>query len=73
MNFRSAVAELAKIEGIGPDRAAKLVHAGFLSLDGLMAAEIEDLTAIEGITPDEAIAIRAAAEAASAKTPDPAP
>ncbi len=68
-----AVAELAKIEGIGPDRAAKLVHAGFLSLDGLMAAEIEDLTAIEGITPDEANAIRAAAEAASAKTPDPAP
>ena len=68
-----AVAELAKIEGIGPDRAAKLVHAGFLSLDGLMAAEIEDLTAIEGITPDEAIAIRTAAEAASAKTPDPAP
>ncbi len=68
-----AVAELAKIEGIGPERAAKLVHAGFLSLDGLMAAEIEDLTAIEGITPDEAIAIRAAAEAASAKTPDPAP
>jgi N utilization substance protein A len=67
-----AVAELAKIEGIGPDRAAKLVHAGFLSLDGLMAAEIEDLTAIEGITPDEANAIRAAAEAASAKIPDAA-
>lgn len=67
-----AVAEMAKIEGIGEEKANKLVHAGFLSLDGLMAAEVEDLTAIEGITEEDAKAIRAAAEAASAKNPDSA-
>lgn len=68
-----AVAELAKVQGIGPDLAGKLVHAGFLTLDGVMAAELEDLTAIEGITEDDAKAIRAAAEAASATGPETAP
>lgn len=67
-----AVAEMAKIEGIGEEKANKLVHAGFLTLEGLLAADVEDLTAIEGITEEDAKAIRAAAEAASAKTPDSA-
>jgi len=43
-----AVAALAGIEGIGPERAEKLVHAGFLSLEGLLAAEPADLEAVEG-------------------------
>jgi N utilization substance protein A len=67
-----AVAELAKVPGIGPDLAAKLVHAGFLTVDGIMAAELEDLTALEGITEDDAKAIRTAAEAASTPGPESA-
>lgn len=44
-----AVAALAAVEGIGPERAEKLVHAGFLTLEGLLAAEPSDLEAVEGI------------------------
>ncbi len=65
-----AVAELAKIEGIGEERAKKLVASGFLSIDGILAAELEDLADLEGITEEDAKAIRAAAEAASAQTPE---
>ncbi|MBP7831351.1 MAG: transcription termination/antitermination protein NusA [Kiritimatiellae bacterium] len=43
-----AVAALAAVEGIGPERAEKLVHAGFLTLEGLLAAEPSDLEAVEG-------------------------
>ena len=64
-----AVAELAKIEGIGEERANKLVHNGFLTLEGILAAEIEDLTAIEGITEEDAKGIREAAEKAVPPTP----
>ncbi len=67
-----AVSELAKVPGIGPDFATKLVHAGFLTLDGILAAELEDLTATEGITEDDAKAIRTAAEAASTPGPESA-
>ncbi len=56
----NAVAALAAIEGIGPARAEKLVHAGFLSLEGVQAADEEDLLAIEGFTEEDARAIRAA-------------
>ena len=65
-----AVAELAKIEGIGEERAKKLVASGFLSVDGILAAELEDIAGLEGITEEDAKAIRAAAEAASAQTPE---
>ena len=64
-----AVAELAKIEGIGEERANKLVHNGFLTLEGILAAEIEDLTAIEGITEEDAKGIREAAEKAAPPAP----
>ncbi|MBU1694213.1 MAG: transcription termination factor NusA [Verrucomicrobia bacterium] len=43
-----AVTALAAVEGIGPERAEKLVHAGFLTLEGLLAAEPGDLEAVEG-------------------------
>jgi len=59
-----AVAGLAKIESIGKERAEKLVHAGFLTLEGILAADVTDLQAIEGIDEDAAKSIRAAAEAA---------
>lgn len=61
-----ATAELAKVEGIGADRAKKLVEAGFLNLDGIVSAEIADLEAVEGFDTETATAVRAAAEKASA-------
>jgi len=57
-----AVASMAAIEGIGEDNAELLVQSGFLTLEGILAAELEDLQAIEGITPDVARRIREAAE-----------
>ncbi len=60
----AAVAKLALIDGIGDEWAEKLVYAGFLSVEGLMAAELSDLEAIEDITPEEAQKLWAAAEKA---------
>ncbi len=52
------------MEGIGPERAAQLVAAGFLTLEGILAAEIQDLVDVEGFDADAAESVRAAAEAA---------
>jgi N utilization substance protein A len=49
-----AIDALARIPGIGPDTADKLVHNGFLSLEGVLAAQPEDLAAIEGIDMERA-------------------
>ncbi len=57
-----AVAGLAAIEGIGKERAEKLVHAGFLTVEGILAADVSDLQDIEGLDEESAKAIRAAAE-----------
>lgn len=57
-----AVASMAAIEGIGEQNAELLVQSGFLTLEGILAAEVEDLEGIEGITPDVAKQIREAAE-----------
>jgi len=64
---RRAVEKLAAIEAIGPQRAEALVQAGFLSLEGVLAADIEDLAEVEGFTPEIARAVHAAAEAAYEK------
>lgn len=57
-----AVASLAAVDGIGEQYAELLVQSGFLTLEGIMAAEVEDLESIEGITPEVARQIREAAE-----------
>ena len=59
-----ATDQLAAVEGIGPERAAQLVAAGFLTLEGILAAEIQDLVDVEGFDADAAESVRAAAEAA---------
>jgi N utilization substance protein A len=59
-----AVAELAKVEGIGAERAAKLVHAGFLTPEGILAVELSDLRGIEGFDEETAKQVHAAAEVA---------
>ncbi|MCF7848881.1 MAG: transcription termination factor NusA [Kiritimatiellales bacterium] len=62
-----AVMKLATVSGIGDEWAEKLVYAGFLSLEGILAADQSDLAAIEDITPEQAQAIWHAAEAAYTK------
>jgi len=57
-----AVASMAAIKGIGEQNAELLVQSGFLTLEGILAADLEDLEAIEGITPEIARTIREAAE-----------
>ncbi len=64
---RLAVEKLAAIEAIGPARAEALVQAGFLSVEGVMAADTADLAAVEGFTPEIAEAVHRAAEAAYEK------
>lgn len=59
----NAIAALAAIEGIGKDRAEKLVHAGFATLEGLQSADMEDLLAVEGFTEEDAKAVQSAVSA----------
>jgi len=59
-----AVTQLADVEGIGDEFAEKLVFSGFLTLEGILAAELSDLGSIEGISLEEAQAIWSAAERA---------
>ena len=59
-----AVADLAGVEGIGGENAEALVQGGFLTIEGILAADLEDLDGIEGIGPGQAQAVRDAAEAA---------
>ena len=59
-----ATDQLAAVEGIGRDHAEKLVASGFLTLEGILAAEIQDLVDVEGFDADVAQQVRAAAEAA---------
>ncbi len=68
MNFEERVAAavhtLATVEGIGEEWAEKLVYAGFLSVEGVMAADLSDLEEIEDVTPEQAQALWSAAEKA---------
>ncbi len=59
-----AVAELAKVEGIGDEFAEKLVRAGFLTPEGILAVEPNDLLSVDGFTEDMAKQVYTAAEAA---------
>ena len=60
----NAVDELAKIEGIGQENALKLVQAGFLNIEGILAAEMHDLEENAGL---DAAAAKAVYEAAAAQ------
>ena len=68
MNFEERVAAavhtLAAVQGIGEEWAEKLVYAGFLSVEGIMAADLSDLEEIEDVTPEQAQALWSAAEKA---------
>ena len=62
-----AVTKLAAVEGIGEEFAEHLVFAGFLTLEGILAADLSDLQAIEEISAEQAQAIWTAAETAYTK------
>lgn len=63
---RQAITALAEVPGISEDYAEKLVKNGFLSKEGIAAAEASDIAEVEGIDEATANAIKAAAEAAMA-------
>lgn len=44
----NAIAVLAKLDGVGAELAEKLVHGGFASMEGILAAELEDIAALDG-------------------------
>lgn len=58
-----AIERLAAIEGIEAEQAEKLVQSGFLTAEGILAAEADDLEAVEGFDADTAATVRAAVEA----------
>jgi N utilization substance protein A len=59
-----ATGQLAAVEGIGPENAGRLVAAGFLTLEGILAADLADLVDVDGFDADIAQQVRAAAETA---------
>jgi N utilization substance protein A len=59
---RQATESLAKIAGIGEECASILVHNGFLSLEGILAADEADIASLDGIGPERAKIIAAAAK-----------
>lgn len=62
-----AVDSLSTVEGIDRRQADMLVRAGFLSLEGILAAEVDDLVDATELTADEC---RAIYEMAAAQQPD---
>jgi N utilization substance protein A len=60
-----AVHSLAAIEGVSQDQAQALVNAGFLTIEGILALNAEELAETIDITPAEAEAIQTAASAQS--------
>jgi N utilization substance protein A len=62
-----AVEAMAAVEGIGREHAEALVKAGYLTVEGILAAEVSDLVEAAGFDQATATAVREAAEAAQAK------
>jgi N utilization substance protein A len=58
----AAIGDMSKIEGFGEATAEKLVNSGFLSIEGVMAAEDSELVEMADFSAEEAAAIKAAAE-----------
>jgi len=56
--------QLASLPGVGPAIASRLLEAGFRSFEEVTLASLDDLTSIDGISEDMAIAIHDAAEQA---------
>jgi N utilization substance protein A len=59
-----AIEDMAAVEGIDADAAEKLVKSGFLTLEGIVAAEVSDLETTAGFDGETARLIHEAATAA---------
>jgi len=66
-----AIQRLAALKDIGKERAMHLVQAGFLTVEGILAADSADLEVVEGFTPEIAERVHRAAEAAYEKEHGP--
>jgi transcription termination/antitermination protein NusA len=60
--IQHAIEALARIDGIGSEVAPVLVRNGFLSLEGILAAEVADIAALDNVGPERAAGILAAAK-----------
>ena len=58
-----AINDLASIEGIGPENAEPLVKAGFLTVEGILAVDPQDIEEMLGVDSSVATAIHEAAAA----------
>jgi len=68
-----AIEELTHLKGMERSTAEKLVHAGFLTLEGIVEADISDLIETTGLDEAAVGAIKKAAAAAVAQVPEPKP
>ena len=59
-----AIDDLAAIEGVAREQAEVLVNSGFLTVEGILTVDIEDLQETAGFDADTAKAIYEAAAAA---------
>jgi N utilization substance protein A len=58
----NAIAALAAIEGISEAQAIILVHNGFATIEGILAAELDDIADLEGFDAQQAQQVKDAAE-----------
>ncbi len=58
-----AVESLAAVEGVARENAEALVNAGFLTVEGILAAEVSDLVEMAGLSEEDAANVYAAAVA----------
>ncbi len=68
-----AIESLARLDGVDATLAEKLVHAGFLTLEGILEADDNDLVETTGLDAGAVAAIKAAAAGARAAEPQPHP
>ncbi len=59
-----AIEALTLLDGVDREKAEKLVHAGFLTVEGILESELSDLQEMAGFDAETAQAIQAAAAAA---------
>lgn len=68
-----AIEKLTHLQGVDLSTAEKLVHAGFLTLEGIVEADTSDLIETTGLDEATVSAIKAAAADALALIPEPQP
>ncbi|MBU4199484.1 MAG: transcription termination factor NusA [Verrucomicrobia bacterium] len=68
-----AIEDLTHLNGIDREKAEKLVHAGFLTVEGILDSDVHDLQDTTGFDAATAQAIKEAAVQSAAQKPEPKP